>query len=77
MVEFNNNHDYVILLCDFNARTANLSDTNEINSAMFDFVDIDGNNSVFETDIFHELSQNGMSYDRFLKIIVPIELVER
>lgn len=73
--EFNNNHDYVILLGDFNARTANLSDTNEIDSALFDFVDIDAN-SVFETDIFHELNQNGMSYDNFPKISIPIELVE-
>jgi len=61
--ELNNNHDYVILLGDFNARTSNLTDVNEIDNALFDFADIDAS-SVFDTDVFQNLNVNGMSYEQ-------------
>ena len=62
--ELNSNHDQVILLGDFNARTASLTDINEIDNALCDFADIDAS-SVFDTDIFQYLNVNGMSYERF------------
>lgn len=60
----NNNHDYVVLLGDFHARTANIPDINEIDEALFDFIYTD-TDSVFDSDLNHILNVKGMSYDRY------------
>ena len=72
--ELNNNHDYVTILGDFNARTANLTDVNEIDNALFDFADI-GASSVFDTDIFQNLNVDGMSHEQLSQDKQPTELV--
>ena len=56
--------DYAILFVAFNARTANLTDNNEIDTVSFDFADIDAS-SVFDTDIFQNVKVNVLSYERF------------